>query len=139
MPVGELVHMKATIEHIALWATDLERSKQFYAKYFGAGAGPEYANPSKGFKSIFLSFEGGARIEVMHSSTLSPVVLEPGAERMGLTHIAISVGSVEQVDELTRRLKEDGFAILDGPRRTGDGYYESVALDPDGNRVEITA
>jgi len=98
MPVGELVHMKATIEHIALWATDLERSKQFYAKYFGAGAGPEYANPSKGFKSIFLSFEGGARIEVMHSSTLSPVVLEPGAERMGLTHIAISVGSVEHDD-----------------------------------------
>ena len=130
--------MKASIDHIALWTTDLERSQQFYAKYFGAHAGREYANPSKGFRSIFLSFEGGARIEVMQTSKLSPVVLEPGAERMGLTHIAISVGSVEQVDELTRRLKEDGFAILDGPRRTGDGYYESVALDPDGNRVEIT-
>ncbi len=122
--------MKASIDHIALWTTDLERSKQFYAKYFGAHAGREYANPSKGFRSIFLGFEGGARIEVMQTSKLSPVVLEPGAERMGLTHIAISVGSVEQVDELTRRLKEDGFAILDGPRRTGDGYYESVALDP---------
>jgi len=130
--------MKASIDHIALWTTDLERSKQFYAKYFGAHAGREYANPSKGFRSIFLGFEGGARIEVMQTSNLSPVVLEPGAERMGLTHIAISVGSVEQVDELTRRLKEDGFAILDGPRRIGDGYYESVALDPDGNRVEIT-
>jgi lactoylglutathione lyase len=131
--------MRASIEHVALWTGDLERSKQFYAKYFGADAGREYANPSKGFRSIFLSFGGGARIEVMQTSTLSPVVLEPGAQRMGLTHIAISVGSVEQVDELTRRLKEDGFAILDGPRRTGDGYYESVALDPDGNRVEITA
>jgi lactoylglutathione lyase len=131
--------MKATIEHVALWTTDLERSKQFYAKYFGADAGREYANPSKGFKSVFLSFEGGARIEVMQTSKLSPIVLEPGAQRMGLTHLAISVGSVEQVDELTRRLKEDGFTILDGPRRTGDGYYESVALDPDGNRVEITA
>jgi len=131
--------MKVSIDHIALWTTDLERSQQFYARYFGALAGREYANPSKGFRSIFLSFEGGARIEVMQTSKLSPVVLEPGAERMGLTHIAISVGSVEQVDELTRRLKEDGFAILDGPRRTGDGYYESVALDPDGNRVEITA
>jgi lactoylglutathione lyase len=130
--------MKASIDHIALWTTDLERSKRFYAKYFGAHAGREYANPSKGFRSIFLSFEGGARIEVMQTSKLSPVVLEPGAQRMGLTHIAMSVGSVEQVDELTRRLKEDGFAILDGPRRTGDGYYESVALDPDGNRVEIT-
>jgi lactoylglutathione lyase len=131
--------MKATIEHVALWTTDLERSKQFYAKYFGADAGREYANPSKGFKSVFLSFESGARIEVMQTSKLSPVLFEPGAQRMGLTHLAISVGSVEQVDELTRRLKEDGFAILDGPRRTGDGYYESVALDPDGNRVEITA
>jgi lactoylglutathione lyase len=131
--------MKATIEHVALWTTDLERSKQFYAKYFGADAGREYANPSKGFRSTFLSFDGGARIEVMQTSKLSPVVLEPGAQRMGLTHIAISVGSVDQVDELTRRLKEDGFGILDGPRRTGDGYYESVALDPDGNRVEITA
>jgi lactoylglutathione lyase len=136
---GRKINMKATIEHVALWTTDLERSKQFYAKYFGADAGREYANPSKGFRSVFLSFEGGARIEVMQTSKLSPVVLEPGAQRMGLTHIAISVGSVEQVDELTRRLKEDGFAILDGPRRTGDGYYESVALDPDGNRVEITA
>ena len=131
--------MKASIDHIALWTTDLERSKQFYAKYFGAHAGREYANPSKGFKSFFLCFEGGTRLEVMQTSKLSPVVLEPGAERMGLTHIAISVGSVEQVDELTRRLNEDGFAILDGPRRTGDGYYESVALDPDGNRLEITA
>jgi lactoylglutathione lyase len=131
--------MKASIDHIALWTRDLERSKQFYAKYFGAHAGREYANPSKGFRSLFLSFEGGARIEVMQTSKLSPVLLEPGAQRMGLAHIAISVGSVEQVDELTRRLKEDGFAIVDGPRRTGDGYYESVALDPDGNRVEITA
>jgi len=131
--------MKATIEHVALWTTDMERSIRFYAMYFGADAGREYVNPSKGFRSVFLSFEGGARIEVMRTSKLSPVVLEPGAQRMGLTHIAISVGSVEQVDEVTRRLKEDGFAILDGPRRTGDGYYESVALDPDGNRVEITA
>ena len=131
--------MKATIEHVALWTTDMERSRRFYAMYFGADAGREYVNPSKGFRSVFLSFEGGARIEVMQTSKLSPVVLEPGAQRMGLTHIAISVGSVEGVDEVTRRLKEDGFAILDGPRRTGDGYYESVALDPDGNRVEITA
>jgi lactoylglutathione lyase len=131
--------MKATIEHVALWTTDMERSIRFYAMYFGADAGREYVNPSKGFRSVFLSFEGGARIEVMQTSKLSPVVLEPGAQRMGLTHMAISVGSVEQVDEVTRRLKEDGFTILDGPRRTGDGYYESVALDPDGNRVEITA
>src|SRR5258708_38603616 len=107
--------MKATIEHVALWTTDLERSKQFYAKYFGAHAGREYANPFKGFRSIFLSFEGGARIEVMQTSKLSPVVMEPGAQRMGLNHIAISVGSVEQVDALTARLTEHCFAILHGP------------------------
>jgi lactoylglutathione lyase len=127
------------IEHIALWTKDLERCKQFYASYFGAAAGANYVNPVKGFTSCFLSFSDGARIEVMMTTMLSPVVIEPGAQRMGLTHIAISVGSAQRVDELTRRLIDDGFPIVDGPRRTGDGYYESVALDPDGNRIEITA
>lgn len=127
------------IEHIALWTTDLERCKQFYASYFGAVAGADYVNPAKGFRSCFLSFSDGARIEVMMTTVLSPVVIEPGAQRMGLTHIAIAVGSAERVDELTRKLRDDGFPIVDGPRRTGDGYYESVTLDPDGNRIEITA
>lgn len=94
---------------------------------------------TKGFESCFLSFGDGARIEVMRTTTLSPVEVESGAQRMGFTHIAISLGSEKLVDKLTRRLKDDGFPILDGPRRTGDGYYESVALDPDGNRIEITA
>lgn len=127
------------IEHIALWTTDLERCKRFYVSYFGATAGADYVNPAKGFESCFLSFTDGARIEAMKTTVLSPVVIEPGAQRMGLTHIAISVGSEQQVDALTQRLKNDGFPILDGPRRTGDGYYESVTLDPDGNRIEITA
>ncbi len=127
------------IEHVALWTIDLERCKQFYASYFGAVAGAVYTNPAKGFESCFLSFSDGARIEVMKTRTLSPLAVEPGALRMGLTHIAISAGSEQLVDALTQRLEDDGFPILDGPRRTGDGYYESVALDPDGNRVEITA
>src|SRR5271169_5206624 len=127
------------IEHIAMWTTDLERSKRFYTTYFGAVAGEEYVNPAKGFRSCFLSIGEGARIELMTTTTLAPVMIEPGAQRMGLTHIAIVVGSVQRVDELTRQLSDAGFAIVDGPRRTGDGYYESVVLDPDGNRLEITA
>ena len=127
------------IEHIALWTNDIERCKAFYVTYFGARAGRGYVNSKKGFESCFLEFDGGARIEVMKTTTLDVVVIEPGAERMGLTHLAISAGSERLVDELTQRLREDGFTVLDGPRRTGDGYYESVILDPDGNRVELTA
>jgi len=127
------------IEHVALWTTDLERFKYFYVTYFGATAGSGYVNPAKGFKSCFLSFTDGARIEAMQTTMLSPVVIEAGAQRMGLTHIAFSVGSEQLVDALTLRLKADGVPVLDGPRRTGDGYYESVVLDPDGNRLEITA
>jgi lactoylglutathione lyase len=126
------------IEHIALWTANLERCKEFYVAYFGAAPGIEYMNPVKGFRSCFLSFAEGARIEVMTTTTLSPVSIESGAQRMGLTHLAIAVGSTMRVDELTSKLREDGFPILDGPRRTGDGYYESVVLDPDGNRIEIT-
>lgn len=127
------------IEHIALWTEDIERLTHFYAKYFNATAGQGYVNTSKGFESRFLSFEGGARLEVMSSSTMEPVRHAPGAQRMGLTHLAVSVGSEAAVDELTKRLRDDGYEALDGPRHTGDGYYESVVLDPDGNRIEITA
>ena len=127
------------IDHIALWTTDIERCKDFYTCYFNAAAGPGYVNPKKGFESCFLSFVDGARIEIMKTTTLSPVAFASGEQRIGLTHLAISVGSARLVDELTLRIKADGYAVLDGPRRTGDGYYESVVVDPDGNRIEITA
>lgn len=127
------------IEHIALWTDDIERLASFYATYFDATVGPRYRNSNKGFESCFLCFAGGARIELMRTTTLSPVVIEPGAQRMGLTHVALAVGLEGRVDTLTARLRGDGFTVLDGPRRTGDGYYESVVLDPDGNRIEVVA
>ena len=127
------------IEHIALWTEDIERLVHFYSTYFNATAGAKYVNGAKGFESRFVSFEGGARLEIMKSATVKPVKHAPGAQRMGLTHLAVSVGSEAGVDELTNRLRRDGYETVDGPRRTGDGYYESVVLDPDGNRIEIAA
>ncbi len=127
------------IEHIALWTNDIERLKEFYTSYFGATSAPHYTNPTKGFESVFLTFDQGSRMEIMKTSRLDLTEIEPGAERVGLTHFAVRVGSEQAVDELSTRLRADGYAVLDGPRRTGDGYYECVILDPDGNRVEIAA
>ena len=123
------------IHHIAIWTQDLERLVDFYAAYLGASVGPEYANPRKEYRSRFLTFEAGATIEIATKTGLAD---HPGGEpRAGYAHLAFSTGSVEGVDQLTTRLRVDGFEIVDGPRWTGDGFYESAALDPDGNRIEI--
>ena len=129
----------ARIEHLALWTHDLERLRDFYVRHFGARAGAPYRNPARGFDSCFLEFDDGARLELMRSAELELVEAPPGAQRHGLTHFAIAVGSEAGVDSLTCALQAAGQPVLDGPRRTGDGYYESVVLDPDGNRIEITA
>jgi lactoylglutathione lyase len=124
------------IEHVAIWTDDLERLRAFYERYLGGVAGERYENESTGFRSYFLDL-GGARLELMQM----PAVAERAVgdqQRLGLAHIAFALGSEEAVEELTELLRSDGFAILDGPRRTGDGYYESVVRDPDGNRVELT-
>jgi len=123
------------IEHVALWTPDLERSRAFYETYFGAVAGDKYTNTSKQFQSYFLSFTDGARLELMQ---MPDIVDAPSAQHFGWIHIAISVGSKVDVDALTDRLRNDGYTIASEPRTTGDGYYESVVLDPDGNRIEIT-
>ena len=126
------------LDHVALWVHDLELMCDFYARTFGASIGPRYENPAKGFASRFLTFDGGARIELMTTRTQDQVRHAPGAQRMGLTHLAISLGAPDAVDALTTRLRAEGLPVLDGPRRTGDGYYESVVLDPEGNRLELT-
>ncbi len=126
------------IEHIALWTTDLERLRSFYETYFQARAGNKYTNPNRHFESYFLTFDSGARLELMSMPGIPESKDDPFVQFTGYIHMAVSVGSKEQVDELTARLKADGYQVVDGPRTTGDGYYESCILDPDGNRVEIT-
>jgi len=125
------------IEHMAIWTVDLERLRTFYETYFGATSNDKYVNTAKRFESYFLSFPAGVRLEIMYA----PHILEPSErnqQRAGYAHIAFSVGSRERVDALTRQLQDDGYHLLDGPRVTGDGYYESFFFDPDGNRIEIT-
>jgi len=125
------------IDHLAIWVSDLEASRRFYETYFKATAEEKYHNPKKSFTSYFLNFEEGCRLELMHRPDISEI-LQNGGEALGLTHFAISVGSKSKVDTLTERLRQDGFNILSEPRTTGDGYYESVVLDSEGNRIEIT-
>ena len=124
------------IEHIAIWSEDIEVLKAFYEKYFKARANQRYENPAKGFSSYFLTFRTGARLEIMQMKGVEK--LPTPNEHLGLAHFAISVGSEARVNELTAAIKADGYPVVDGPRRTGDGYYESVVLDPEGNRIEIT-
>lgn len=124
------------IEHIGLYVNDIESAKEFFVKYFGAEAGEMYHNPLKGFSSCFLSFGDGSRLELMTKTTLSDAGGKTG--RYGYAHIAVSVGSKENVDAVTARIAEDGYEHVDGPRITGDGYYESVVLDAEGNVIEIT-
>lgn len=126
------------IDHVALWTQNLEGLKRFYEIYFEAHAGGKYLNVSKQFESYFLTFASGARLELMQSPTVSETRGDASQQRSGFVHIALSVGSRERVDSLTARLREDNYRVIDGPRQTGDGYYESTILDPDGNRVEIT-
>lgn len=119
----------ATIEHAALWTRDLEGARAFYERYFDAQAGSRYVNPH------FLRFASGARLELMHKPTVAAAL---AGETREYAHLAFSVGSEQEVEALTERLRSDGYAVVGEPRRTGDGYYESVVLDPDGNRIEIT-
>ena len=124
------------IEHIALYANDLEGARKFFMKYLGAQSNDGYHNPRTNFRSYFLSFDDGARLEIMNKPAMTD--LPKDLVRTGYAHIAFSVGSKEKVDALTAQLKSDGYEIVSGPRTTGDGYYESCIVAIEGNQIEIT-
>ena len=153
------------IEHIAIWVKDIDNVCEFYRKYFGGEVHPIYHNPAKQFTSRFVTFDDGARLEIMHRPDINvgteelfhvkrpqgecsvhtcKGIAEPqdvgseGAQHIGYAHLSFSVGSKEEVDRLTQQMSNDGIQVVGQPRTTGDGYYESVVLDPESNRVEIT-
>jgi lactoylglutathione lyase len=128
--------VNARIEHIGVWVSDIDVVAAFYARHFGARIGERYENPRKGFASRFLEFGEGARLELM---TRVDVRERAAREQLGLAHVAIAVPDEAGVNALAASLRAAGVSILDGPRRTGDGYYECVVCDPEGNRVEIAA
>ena len=124
------------IEHVALYVHDLEGARTFFMKYLGAKSNDGYHNPRTDFRSYFLSFDGGARLELMHKPGMTDV--PKALARTGYAHIAFSVGSKEKVDALTAELKADGYEVIGEPRTTGDGYYESCILAIEQNQIEIT-
>lgn len=124
------------LEHIAMYVNDLEKTKDFFIRYFNAKANDGYHNLKTDFRSYFLTFSDGARLEIMTKPDL--ITNERNNESTGYVHLAFSVGSKEKVDELSKRLSYDGYKIMSGPRTTGDGYYESCIVGIEGNLIEIT-
>lgn len=127
------------IEHLAVWTYNLERLREFYQHYFDASSTEIYYNHSKEYRSYFLLFDGECRLEIMEMPNVGKSKNDPLKNYIGLTHFAIRVGSKVEVERLTETIRSDGYKVVSEPRNTGDGYFESVVLDPDGNRVEIMA
>lgn len=126
------------IDHIAIWTQHLDKMRHFYEKYFDGKSGDKYINPRKNFESYFVEFESGSRLELMEKLEIDSKLHDDIENYLGITHFAISTGARTKVDQLTEQLRADGYRVIGEPRVTGDGYYESVVLDPDGNKLEIT-
>lgn len=124
------------ISHVAMWVKDIENIKDFYVKYFNCKCNDKYINDKKYFESYFLSFEDNSKLEIMNIKDIKESNKENNF--YGFAHIAISVGSKDRVDIITKILENDGYTVASNPRTTGDGYYESVILDPENNKIEIT-
>jgi lactoylglutathione lyase len=129
-----------TLEHVAIWTNQLEVLRDYYCRYFGGISNEKYINSTKGFESYFLTFESGARLELMSMPHIPSNANDTvGKQHLGLIHLAFGVDTVEEVNQKATELRANGFEILSGPRRTGDGYYEFETLDPDNNRLEVTS
>lgn len=124
------------IDHIAMYVNELEAARDFFIRYFNAKSNDGYHNKTTNFRSYFLTFESGARLELMNKPEMADCIKQPN--RTGYAHIAFSVGSAAEVDRLTELLKNDGYNVISGPRTTGDGYYESCIVAVEGNTIEIT-
>ncbi|MBL7742808.1 MAG: VOC family protein [Chitinophagaceae bacterium] len=128
-----------TLEHVAIWTSKIELLKEYYMTYFGGVPNDKYINTAKDFHSYFLTFKSGARLELMSMPDIPANTNDTiKKQHLGIIHLAFGVDTIQEVDAKATRLKADGFPILSGPRRTGDGYYEFETLDPDNNRLEIT-
>ena len=124
------------IEHIAMYVNDLDAARDFFIRYFNAESNEGYHNKTTNFRSYFLSFDDGARLEIMNKPIMQDS--EKALARTGYVHIAFSLGSKAAVDTLTELLNHDGYDVISGPRTTGDGYYESCIIGIEGNQIEIT-
>lgn len=126
------------IDHVAIWTEHIEKMRHFYEKYFQGKAGEKYINPRNNFESYFVEFDGGAKLELMEKLEIDTKLHEDMKNYLGITHFAISAGSRRNVDLLTEEIRANGYPVIGEPRETGDGCYESIILDPEGNKVEIT-
>jgi lactoylglutathione lyase len=128
-----------TLDHVAIWTNKLEELRAFYENYFDAVSNNRYTNEQKHFSSYFLTFKSGARLEIMTKPDIpansNDTIIK---QHMGIIHLAFGLDTKREVEEKAKQLQKDGYAILSGPRKTGDGYYEFETLDPDNNRLEVT-
>ena len=125
------------LEHVAIWTGQPEELKSYYCRFFGGISNEKYFNPIKNFTSYFISFQNGARLEIMSRPDIPVNLNDPSKQYTGIIHLSFDPGTVADVDAMADLIRQSGYPILSGPRKTGDGYYEFETYDPDCNRIEV--